>query len=143
MLVPVSIVLLTWYELDALRSAQLVDRGTGHADDGTAGITAWMIRALGLVLMASGFAALVPPLLVLREISPFLRRLLGGGAALAILLLTALFGSGAIAAPWLFFDAFTAASILAGGMALTVVLWLVIGVRGSRGHAASPSARTR
>ena len=81
-------------------------------------ILTWVIRAVGLFVMAFGFMLLMGPLIALADIIPPLGAVLGFGAAAMALLATALVGPLVIAVAWFWYRPLVSIAVIAVGLAV-------------------------
>ncbi len=87
-------------------------------------IMAWGLRALGLLLMFSGFMLVMGPLSTLASVVPFLGNLVGIGTALIAAILTLILGGGIIVIAW-----FAHRPWLAGVLLLLIAAFVYWGIR--------------
>jgi hypothetical protein len=66
-------------------------------------ILTWILRLVGAVLMFAGFAMILKPLVVVADVVPLIGNILGAGAGLVSLVLTALLAPAIIAVAWLWY----------------------------------------
>lgn len=103
-------------------------------------IITWILRAVGAVLMFIGFALILGPLSVLASVIPILGDVVGAGAGLVGLLLTAAVAPLVIAVAWFFYRPLVSLIVLVVGGALTYgAIWLVRQRRAQKA-AAKPAA---
>jgi hypothetical protein len=78
----------------------------------------WILRAVGAVIMFAGFALLLRPLVVVADVVPFIGSILGAGAALVALVLTAALAPLIIALAWLWYRPLLSIAALVIGFAI-------------------------
>jgi hypothetical protein len=83
----------------------------------------WILRLVGAVIMLFGWALVFRPLVVVADVVPLLGSVLGAGAGLAALLLTAASGTFVIAVAWFWYRPLVSIFALLAGAAV------VLGVR--------------
>ena len=81
-------------------------------------ILTWIIRAVGLVVMALAFMMVLSPLVALADVIPPLGSLLGFGAAVLAFLATAIVGPLVIAIAWFWYRPMVSIIVLAIGLAI-------------------------
>lgn len=103
-------------------------------------ILTWVLRLIGAVVMFTGFAMILQPLVVVADVVPLIGNILGAGASLVSLLLTALLAPLVIAIAWLWYRPLISVVAIAIGIALAFGI-RTLAVRRAAGRAAAP-ART-
>jgi hypothetical protein len=81
-------------------------------------VLTWVLRFIGAVLMFIGFAFILRPLVVVADVVPFIGNILGAGAALVALVLTAVLAPLVIAIAWFAHRPLLAIVIIAIGLGL-------------------------
>ncbi len=76
-------------------------------------VMAWILRAVGLLLMFIGFTMILGPLQILASVIPFLGSIVGVGSSLIALLLTLLLGGSIIVIAWFAQRPFLTAGLIA------------------------------
>jgi len=85
-------------------------------------IMTWIFRAVGLLFMMVGFTLLMGPLVALGDIVPFIGSLLGAGAMLIGMVLTAIVGPTVMAIAWLWYRPLVGIGMIAFGLAVAFAL---------------------
>ncbi|MFZ1681245.1 MAG: TMEM43 family protein, partial [Rhizobiaceae bacterium] len=78
----------------------------------------WILRAVGLILMLVGFSLMLAILGVIGDVIPFIGSIIRSGTFLIALAMTALLGSLAIAAGWMFYRPLLSLAVVAAGVAV-------------------------
>jgi hypothetical protein len=101
-------------------------------------ILTWILRLVGLLFMV-GFTLLMGPLVALGDIVPFIGNVLGAGALLVGMVLTAIVGPTVMAIAWLWYRPLVGIGMIAAGIAVAFALkrW---GPRRKPKAAAAPAA---
>lgn len=106
----------------------LVERGTVSAatmfDNAVSAnnLLSWILRVVGLVVLAIGFALIMAPLGVIADVIPLLGDIVRLGTGLAAVLFTLIVGTTTIAIAWFYYRPVLALGILAVGAVITVAL---------------------
>jgi hypothetical protein len=98
-------------------------------------VVTWIIRVVGLLLMAGGFGAILAPIRVLADVVPVIGSLVGMGTSTVALILTLILGPSVIAIAWFASRPLLSLALIGGGVLLAVGLAMVRRRRG----AASPA----
>jgi hypothetical protein len=85
-------------------------------------ILTWIFRFVGLIFMMLGFTMLLGPLVALGDIVPFIGNVLGAGALLVGMVLTAVIGPTVMAIAWLWYRPVVGVSMIAIGIAAAFAL---------------------
>jgi len=85
-------------------------------------ILTWILRLCGFVAMALGFLLILKPLVVVADIVPFLGGILGAGAGIVSLVLTAIVAPVIIAIAWLWYRPVVSIGVLAVGFGIAYLL---------------------
>lgn len=101
-------------------------------------VLTWILRAVGLVLMAIGFSLMFAILGVIGDVIPFVGSIVRAGTGLIALFLTAILGSATIAIAWIFYRPLIGLAILAAGFAIA----FAVGKMGAKKGAEAPPAGT-
>ena len=80
-------------------------------------VLTWILRAVGALLMFIGLALILRPLVVVADVVPFIGSILGAGAALVALAITAVVAPLIVAVAWFFYRPVVSVAILAVGLA--------------------------
>jgi hypothetical protein len=80
-------------------------------------VLTWILRLIGLLLMAFGLGAVLRPLSVLGDVVPFIGSLIGAGTGLAALLLALVFSLLTVSVAWFFYRPLLGILLLAGAVA--------------------------
>jgi Transmembrane protein 43 len=89
----------------------------------------WIIRALGALVMFLGFRMILSPLVVVADVIPLIGNILGAGASLVSLIVTAVIAPLVIALGWLWYRPVVSVAVLAVGAGVAYGLWKLIGRR--------------
>lgn len=81
-------------------------------------VLTWILRLIGAVVMFTGFAMILQPLVVVADVVPLIGNILGAGASLVSLLLTALLAPLVIAVAWLWYRPLVSVVAIAIGVGL-------------------------
>ena len=81
-------------------------------------ILTWILRLVGVFLMFIGFMLILNPLVVVADVVPFIGNILGAGAAIVSLVLTAVIAPVVIAIAWFWYRPLVSAVVLAIGLGL-------------------------
>ncbi len=81
-------------------------------------VMTWILRAVGLILMLVGFSLMLALLGVIGDVIPFIGSIIRSGTFLIALAMTALVGSLAIAAGWMFYRPLLSLAVVAAGLAI-------------------------
>lgn len=81
-------------------------------------ILTWILRLVGVFLMFIGFLLILNPLVVVADVVPFIGSILGAGAAIVSLVLTAVIAPVVIAIAWFWYRPLVSAVVLAIGIGL-------------------------
>lgn len=131
------------YQTSAGDALFMVERGTVPAAqmfaDAVSANTAvtWILRAVGILLLAIGFALTMGPVGVIADVIPFLGTLVRMGTGLVAVVLAVLVGSVVIAFAWVWYRPLLALAILGGGV---LVAWLAGRYAKRTAPAATPAA---
>lgn len=85
-------------------------------------LLSWILRVVGLVVLAIGFALIMAPLGVIADVIPLLGDIVRLGTGLAAVLFTIIIGTTTIAIAWFYYRPVLALGVLAVGAAITVAL---------------------
>lgn len=85
-------------------------------------VMTWIFRLVGLIFMMVGFTLLMGPLVALGDIVPFIGSLLGAGALLVGMVLTAVVGPTVMAIAWLWYRPLVGIGMIAAGIAVAFAL---------------------
>jgi hypothetical protein len=85
-------------------------------------IFTWILRLAGVIAMYLGFYLILNPLVVVADIVPFLGGVLGAGAGIVSLTLTAILAPVIIAVAWLWYRPIVSIGVLAVGFAIAYLL---------------------
>ena len=85
-------------------------------------ILTWIFRLVGLLFMMVGFTLLLGPLVALGDIVPFIGSVLGAGAMLIGMVLTAVVGPTVMAIAWLWYRPLVGIGMIAAGIAVAFAL---------------------
>jgi Transmembrane protein 43 len=85
-------------------------------------ILTWVVRLIGAILMWVGFALILRPLVVVADVVPLIGNVLGAGAGLVALLLTAVCAPVIIAVAWFWYRPLVSVVVLAIGLAVVLGL---------------------
>lgn len=85
-------------------------------------ILTWILRLVGLVFMLVGFTMLLGPLVALGDVVPFIGNVLGAGALLVGMVLTALVGPTVMAIAWLWYRPIVGIGMIAAGIAIAFAI---------------------
>ena len=110
-----------------------------HAEEGNRILT-WILRAVGLLVMAIGFAMIMAPLGVLADVVPIFGDIVRFGTGLIGLALTFVIGPLVMAVAWFWYRPIVAAIVMAIGIAIAFGISLLARNRAAR-RAAVPSFR--
>lgn len=130
------------YQTSAGDALLMVDRGTvpaaqmfeqAQADNV---VVTWVLRGVGLVLLAFGFALIMGPIGTIADVIPFLGSLVRLGTGLVAIVLAIAVGTIVIAFAWFWYRPLLALAILAAGFAIS---WL-LARWGRRRGATAPAA---
>lgn len=134
------------YQTRAGDAVAMLDVGTvtaaqmfKEAQDENAVLT-WILRAVGAVAMMIGFSMIMGPLRALAAVIPFLGDIVGAGAGLVSLAMTAVLAPLVIGFAWLFYRPLVGALVLAVGGAIAWLLLRTARQRGVARSAAMPAA---
>src|SRR5262245_31719556 len=83
-----------------------------------AAILTWVLRFIGALVMFIGFALVLNPLVVVADVVPFMGNLLGAGAGVVSLILTAILEPLVIALAWLWYRPLVSIGVIVVGLAL-------------------------
>jgi Transmembrane protein 43 len=83
-----------------------------------AAILTWVLRFIGALVMFIGFALVLNPLVVVADVVPFIGNVLGAGASLVSLILTAILAPLVIAIAWLWYRPLVSIIVILVGLAL-------------------------
>lgn len=131
------------YQTQAGDALFMVDRGTVAAkqmfDDAVATNTmvTWLLRGVGLLLLAVGFGLVMGPIGVIFDVIPFLGSLARLGTGLVAFVLAVAVGTVVIALAWFWYRPLLALGIVVAG---ALISWLL--VRYGTSRAARPAAAT-
>lgn len=92
-------------------------------------LLSWILRAVGLVLLAIGFAMIMEPLGVIADVIPFLGDIARLGTGLAAILFTIIVGTTTIAIAWFYYRPVLALCVIVAGVAITVALTRLLKAR--------------
>ena len=118
----------TGYQTRAGDELLLVESGNVPADEMFSNaarennLLSWILRVVGLVLLAVGFAMVMEPLGVIADVIPFLGDLTRLGTGLAAFLLAVIVGTVTIAVAWFYYRPVVALCVLVVGIALAVAV---------------------
>jgi hypothetical protein len=85
-------------------------------------ILTWILRLAGMFAMFAGFMLILKPLVVVADVVPFIGSILGAGAGIVSLVLTAILGPVIIAIAWLWYRPLVSIGVLAGGLGIAYLL---------------------
>ena len=131
------------YQTQAGDALFMVDRGTVAAkqmfDDAVAENTfvTWLLRAVGLALLAVGFALIMGPIGVVFDVIPLLGSLARAGTGLDAFILAIGVSAVVIAIAWFWYRPLLALGIIAVGL---LVSWLLVRFGKSRAPQPAPAA---
>jgi len=131
------------YQTQAGDALFMVDRGTVAAkqmfDDAVAENTfvTWLLRAVGLALLAVGFALIMGPIGVVFDVIPLLGSLARAGTGLVAFILAIGVSAVVIAIAWFWYRPLLALGIIAVGL---LVSWLLVRFGKSRAPQPAPAA---
>lgn len=100
----------------------------------------WVLRVVGLILMAIGFSLMLAILGVIGDIIPFVGSIIRAGTGLITLALTAILGSVTIAIGWIFYRPLIGLAILAVGFAIAYASGKVGAKKGAEAPVTPPAA---
>ncbi len=100
----------------------------------------WVLRIVGLILMAIGFSMMLAILGVIGDVIPFIGSIIRAGTGLIALALTAILGSVTIAIGWIFYRPLIGIAILVVGFAIAYAAGKIGTKKGGEATAASPTA---
>ncbi len=127
------------YQTEAGDRLLMVDLGSVAArqmfDEAVTGnkVLTWVLRAVGLILLAVGFALIMGPIGVVADVVPFLGNLVRMGTGAIAVVLAVLVGGVTIAVAWFWYRPLLAVAIILASFAIA---WLVS--RLGRSRASSP-----
>jgi hypothetical protein len=81
-------------------------------------VMTWILRCVGVLAMFIGFLLVLNPLVVVADVVPFIGSILGAGAAIVSLALTAIVAPIVIAVAWFFYRPLVSVVVLAVGLLL-------------------------
>jgi hypothetical protein len=81
-------------------------------------ILTWILRFVGALLMFIGFGLILRPLVVVADVVPFIGNILGAGAGLVSLVLTAVLAPLVIAIAWFWYRPLVSLAVIAGGLVI-------------------------
>ncbi|MEP9373947.1 TMEM43 family protein [Mesorhizobium sp. KR1-2] len=116
------------YQTKAGDQLLLVESGNVSAADMFAhavsenNLLSWILRAVGLVLLAVGFGMIMEPIAVIADVIPFLGDIARLGTGLAAFLFTIVVGTTTIAIAWFYYRPVAAICVLVAGVAITFAL---------------------
>jgi hypothetical protein len=100
-------------------------------------ILTWVLRLIGAVVMFIGFAMILQPLVVVADVVPLIGNILGAGASLVSLVLTALLAPLVIAIAWLWYRPLVSVIVIAIGIGLAF-LFRTLAARKAAARAGQP-----
>ena len=110
------------------RSIEILRDGVLAADqvfeDAQSGNTmlTWVIRVVGILVLAMGFGAVLGPLSVIADVVPFVGDLIGGATSLVALAAAVLVGSVTIAVAWFAYRPLLSVGLIVAGVAVAFVV---------------------
>jgi len=102
-------------------------------------VLTWILRLVGAVIMFVGFALILQPLVTVADVVPLIGNILGAGASLVSLVLTALLAPLVIAIAWLWYRPLVSLMAIAIGAGLAY-LFKTMASRKAAARAAQPVA---
>lgn len=85
-------------------------------------IFTWILRLVGIVVMFFGFMLILNPLVVVADVVPFIGSILGAGAGIVSLILTAVIAPIVIAIAWLWYRPIVSVGVLVVGFGIAYFL---------------------
>lgn len=101
-------------------------------------VLTWILRLIGAVVMFAGFAMILQPLVTVADVVPLIGNILGAGASLVSLFLTALLAPLVIAVAWLWYRPLVSAAALAIGLGMALGI-RALAARKAAARAAQPA----
>jgi len=103
-------------------------------------ILTWILRVVGSLVMFAGFALILRPLVVVADVIPLIGNVLGAGAGIVSLLLTAVLAPIVIAVAWFWYRPLVSVAVLVVGFAIAYGLKVLAGRRNAARIVAAPAA---
>ncbi|HEV7251805.1 MAG TPA: TMEM43 family protein [Mesorhizobium sp.] len=134
------------YQTAAGDALLMVERGTVSAEKMFADaqtmnvIVTWVLRVVGVVVLAIGFGLVLAPLGVVADVVPFVGSLVRFGTGLAAMLLAVLTGTTTIALAWMWHRPVFALGVLAVGVAVAALIAALGRRRAGKSGGAKPDA---
>jgi hypothetical protein len=123
--------MFTDYQTEAGDALLMVDEGNVPADKMFANAQAantfltWILRLVGIVLLAVGFGMIFAPLAVVADVIPFVGSIVRFGTGLLAFLLAIVVGTITIAIAWFWYRPLLSVIILAVGLAIAVGVYYI------------------
>ncbi len=108
--------------LDELRGGIMGAEQIFQAAESENKLMAWLLRALGFVLIGCGFSAIFKPLPTLMAVVPFLGKIVGAGVGLIAWTLAAVISLLVIAIAWLFYRPILGIALIAAAIGVVVLV---------------------
>ncbi|MGE3307971.1 MAG: TMEM43 family protein, partial [Rhizobiaceae bacterium] len=130
------------YQTQAGDALLMVDEGNVAADKMFADAQSanmwltWILRLAGILLMAVGFGLIFAPLGIVGDLVPFIGSIVRFGTGLLAFLLAIVIGTVTIAIAWFWYRPILSLIIIAAGLAIAAVVYMI----GRRRSAAAPAA---
>lgn len=135
--------MFTPYQTEAGDALLMVDEGNVPAEKMFADaqnantVLTWILRAVGVLLLAVGFALVFAPLAVIADFVPFVGSMVRFGTGLISLVLAIVVGTVTIAVAWFWYRPVLSAIILAVGLAIAAGVYYIGRARRKNAPAAS------
>lgn len=102
-------------------------------------LVTWILRAVGILMMAAGFSLLLSPFGVLFDVIPFLGSIARIGTGIISFALAILVGTATIAIAWFWYRPLLSAGILAAGVIAALIVYYLGRRRGNAMPAPAPA----
>jgi hypothetical protein len=100
----------------------------------------WIVRLIGAVLIFIGFSLILRPLVVVADVVPLIGNILGAGAGLVSLLLTAIVVPLVVAIAWFWYRPLVSVGVIAAGVVVAFGLKMLAGRRSAARAGAATAA---